>query len=105
MPGVEFLTTLDRLAQGTWILDAAPFFREDEDRPGALPHCWDVTSDTLAARGAKLLKARELILLKSATWDGTDWSAASRAGLVDAYFAAALADAPGLPVRWINLRA
>ena len=47
----------------------------DDDRPDALPHHWDITSDSLAARAAILAKARELILLKSADSAGvTDWS-------------------------------
>ncbi len=87
------------------ILDPLPFFHADDQNGDHLPHCWHVTSDSLAVRAAVLLPAREFILLKSASWDGDDWDAASRAGVVDGYFAAALRQAPdSLRVRVINLR-
>jgi 5-(aminomethyl)-3-furanmethanol phosphate kinase len=90
---------------GFAILDPAPFFRADEGRPNHLPHAWNVTSDSLAARVAALAEARELILLKSAAWAGPDWDAASRAGVVDAYFNDALKQAPAeMHVGVINLR-
>lgn len=87
------------------ILDAYPFFRADERRAEHLPHRWDVTSDSLAVRAAVLLGATDLILLKSASWAGSDWTAASEAGLVDPYFPQALRQAPTqLGVRLVNLR-
>jgi aspartokinase-like uncharacterized kinase len=73
------------------ILDPLPFFQEDESRPDPLPHAWHVTSDSLAVRAAKLLRARELILLKSIVFDGVNWQAASERGVVDRYFVQALA--------------
>ena len=60
------------------VLDAFPFFLADDMRPDHLPHCWQVTSDSLAARAAVLAQACELILLKSSGWVGTDWEAAAR---------------------------
>ncbi len=92
-------------ASGLAILDPAPFFQADERRPNHLPHSWQVTSDSLAVRAAVLLQARTLILLKSVAWAGDDWSAASRAGVVDGYFAQALQQAPAeMCVRVVNLR-
>lgn len=89
-----------------WILDALPFFLDDERRPDHLPHLWQVTSDSLAVRAAIVANARELILLKSMTWKSSGWTEASRAGVVDAYFAQAMRQAPAeMRVRWINLRA
>jgi aspartokinase-like uncharacterized kinase len=90
---------------GSYVLDALPFFQADEMRSDHLPHCWHITSDSLAVRLATLVKARELILLKSIDWPGTDWAAASRAGIVDGYFTEAVQKAPiNLRVRIVNLR-
>jgi aspartokinase-like uncharacterized kinase len=93
-------------ASGWYVLDALPFFQADECRDNPLPHRWDVTSDSLAVRAAMVAQARELMLLKSIDWSGGDWAEASRAGIVDGYFAAALRRAPaGMRVRVMNLRA
>lgn len=87
------------------ILDAYPFFLDDEARPDHLPHRWDVTSDSLAVRVAGLLKAQELILLKSTDWAGENWDLAHKAGVVDAYFPSALQQLNhALRVRVVNLR-
>jgi aspartokinase-like uncharacterized kinase len=75
----------------------------DVGRPGALPHSWDVTSDSLAARLVELTNARELILLKSVTIPPEmDWTEASRRGYVDAYFPTMVAR--GVKARAVNLR-
>jgi aspartokinase-like uncharacterized kinase len=93
-------------ASGWHILDAFPFFREDEMRADHLPHGWQVTSDSLAARAAVLAGARTLILLKSVGWDGSDWTEAARVGIVDDYFARAVQQASeALHVQIVNLRA
>src|SRR5439155_904080 len=87
------------------ILDAYPFFLADEASGEALPHHWDVTSDSLAVRAAVLARAQELILLKSTAWQGSDWTEATRTALVDEYFATALrAASRGLQTRIVNLR-
>ena len=83
------------------ILDPFPFFQADELRSDPLPHDWQVTSDSLTVRVAKLAEARELILLKSADWHGSDWNGAS---IVDGYFAEALRSVPTMRVRVVNLR-
>src|SRR6185312_2367106 len=86
-------------------LDALPFFRADEASVDHLPHCWSVTSDSLAVRAATLLGATELILLKSVEWHGSNWPEASRNSVVDAYFTEALEQAEqALRVRIVNLR-
>jgi aspartokinase-like uncharacterized kinase len=52
-----------------------------------LPPSWDVTSDSIAARVAHLLRARELVLLKSAPLPPrVDRDEAARLGLVDPAF-------------------
>lgn len=87
------------------ILDAYPFFRNDEATSAPLPHRWDVTSDSLAVRVAARVGAIELILLKSIAWEGNDWDTAARKGIVDPFFAQALRKyAPGLKVTVVNLR-
>jgi aspartokinase-like uncharacterized kinase len=92
-------------ASGWYLLDALPFFRADESNAGHLPHSWRVTSDSLAVRAAVLAKARELILLKSVSWPGTDWTEAMHAGIVDAYFMDALRQSPSdMRIRIVNLR-
>jgi aspartokinase-like uncharacterized kinase len=89
------------------VLDAHAFVRVDEGRPGCLPHCWEVTSDAVAARAAVVGRAERLILLKSVPVpEGMAWDEAARRGLVDAWFARALAQAPGtLAVSGVNFRA
>ena len=63
------------------------FLREDEGRPGALPHTWDVTADSIAARVAIVLEAERLILLKSIDIPpGMSWTEAADTGWVDRHF-------------------
>jgi aspartokinase-like uncharacterized kinase len=86
------------------MIDAYAFAREDETQPGRLPHTWSVTSDSVAARVACVAEARELVLLKSVAWSGSDWQAAACQGSVDAYFPQVLRQRPELRVRLVNLR-
>jgi aspartokinase-like uncharacterized kinase len=72
----------------TPIIDLLAVARADDGRPGCLPHCWSVTSDSLAARVAILIQAPKLILLKSTSIpEGINWAEAGRRGLVDPIFA------------------
>ena len=69
-----------------------------------LPHSWDVTSDSIAARLVEVLPAKELVLLKSAlpASEARSLQHAADAGYVDCCFPRF---ASGLPViRCINLR-
>jgi aspartokinase-like uncharacterized kinase len=85
------------------VQDLGSLARRDEGRPGCLPHCWDVTSDSLAARVAEVMGAREFILLKSVTIPPEmDWAEASRRGFVDGYFPTMIAR--GVKARTVNLR-
>lgn len=85
------------------VLDLYSFARADEGQPGALPHCWTVTSDSLAARVARVTGAGELLLLKSTSLPvGMDWTVAGKRGLVDTYFAEVAGNS--LAVRFINFR-
>ena len=87
-------------ATEVFILDPFAFCQEDDRRMGALPHTWQVTSDSIAVRVATCAEAAELVLLKSVPpcLDG-EWN-----GMVDDYFAEALRQAPALRVRVINFR-
>jgi 5-(aminomethyl)-3-furanmethanol phosphate kinase len=97
-----FLRTL--LGQNEWtILDALAFCRADDRQPGALPHNWSVTSDSVAARAAEVRSA-ELVLLKSADAPPGNIAAWAAAGYVDAYFPT-IVERTKLTVRAINLRA
>lgn len=72
----------------TPVLAPRRFLEEDERGTiDAIPHSWDVTSDSIAAHVAHRLGAPSLVLLKSAPLpcSATPESAA-RAGLVDPYF-------------------
>ncbi len=103
LPGTPIVASpLDTAPLG--ILDAFAFAQRDEAQPGHLPHLWDATSDSLAVRAAIVGQARELVLLKSIDWDGHDWQAAARAGVVDPYFPRIMQHAPDLHVRVVNLR-
>ncbi len=72
----------------------------------ALPHCWSVTSDSIAARVAVLAEADHLVLLKSVTIPpGMDWEEAAEHGYVDQWFARTIQPAlPRLQVKAVNLR-
>lgn len=67
-----------------------------------LPHTWDVTSDTIAARVAQRLGGSELFLLKSVPPPvGCDVERASQLGLVDRWFPI---EASGLSISYVNMR-
>lgn len=92
------------LQEGIVILDALHFARSDVKNADRLPHCWDVTSDSIAARVAAVIQARELILLKSVTIpDDMTWTKAAELGHVDPYFARTIP--PQVRVRALNFRA
>jgi hypothetical protein len=87
------------------VLDPLTFAAADELRYGRLPHSWEVTSDSIAARVAVVAEARRLILLKSSTCpEPMDWSKASRDGFVDVYFHRVIAGTT-VQVEAVNLRA
>ncbi len=88
------------------ILEPLPFLTqwEAQGRQPQLPHCWEVTSDSIAAFAAAVCAADELVLLKSCPLPEkplTRSEAATR-GLVDEYFPRA--SAPLRRVRAVCLR-
>jgi 5-(aminomethyl)-3-furanmethanol phosphate kinase len=73
------------------ILDACPFVLADDASADRLPHSWDVTSDSIAARVARVVGARRLVLLKSVgASDGASCVDLVRQGIVDRFFTQAL---------------
>jgi 5-(aminomethyl)-3-furanmethanol phosphate kinase len=73
------------------ILDAYPFALADEASSDHLPHSWEVTSDSIAARVAHVVGARRLVLLKSvAAPDGACGADLVCRGIVDRFFTQAL---------------
>ncbi len=87
------------------VFDCTRFLIADEPTfPGnALPHTWEATSDSIAARLAAAIGADELVLLKSADIpSGTTRAELSAAGYVDEFFPLAAASLPR--VRCVNLR-
>jgi aspartokinase-like uncharacterized kinase len=109
LTGVAVVGDPERIAEGgerVCLLDAHAFACLDERRHGRrLPHTWDVTSDSVAARVAIVTGATALVLLKSmALPAGVSWDEAGRLGLVDPLFATVLQGAVGLEVRVENWR-
>ncbi|NIP85992.1 MAG: hypothetical protein GTO03_10685 [Planctomycetales bacterium] len=108
--GLQLVTQRDDLdtavgSAGCVVLDPYAFLAGDEAAvaEGGLPHGWEVTSDSIAARLARATLADELVLLKSALpRRGASWSEVVGQGLIDAYFPLAVAGVSS--VRWVNLR-
>jgi len=91
-------------ASAVRVLDCLAFSLEDDERPGALPHSWGVTTDSIAARAAVVYEAERLVLLKSVNVDvGTAWEVAAERGWVDPHFPRVVADA-AFPVEVVNFR-
>jgi aspartokinase-like uncharacterized kinase len=83
------------------ILDPArmPIGKGDDD----LPHSWETTSDSIAARIASVARARLLILLKSVSLpEQMGWGEAALRGYVDRQFAGQIDGS--FEVRFINFR-
>jgi len=69
-----------------------------------VPHSWDVTSDSIAARIARDHRAERLVLLKSVDVPvGTRWETAVALGWVDPYFPQIMAGT-ALAVEFVNFR-
>lgn len=92
---------------GTTIFGPSPWLRHNEPGlPGVwLARDWHTTSDAIAARLAIVLRADELVLLKSSLprrGSSLDLAALSRFGYVDEMIAKLSVDLP--PTRFVNLR-
>jgi 5-(aminomethyl)-3-furanmethanol phosphate kinase len=85
------------------ILDALAFAFADEASEDHLPHCWQATSDSIAARVAKVFGAKEVILLKSVDIAAeVTREEAAKLGYVDSLFSSTLGSA--IQTRFINFR-
>lgn len=98
---LQAIEATDRLI----VFETERWLRGLESSPGlCLPHTWDVTSDSIAARLASALAAEELVLLKSSA-PPEPWKSlrdAADAGYLDRHFPIA---AEGLQrVRFVDLR-
>jgi 5-(aminomethyl)-3-furanmethanol phosphate kinase len=92
----DFTQAADARALGRLPILAPRLFLGDDDRSSdPLPHAWMTTTDSIAARLAVRLDARELVLLKSTPLPpGVDRLEAARLGLVDEEFPRAAAGVP-----------
>jgi aspartokinase-like uncharacterized kinase len=89
------------------ILDPFPFALANDACSDRLPHSWETTSDSLAARVATVAGVHRLVLLKSCDLPADmTWAEATRRGLVDKHFAAILASiSPRLQeIKVVNFR-
>jgi len=107
---LDTVTELDELvaanpSHACVVFDSYLFLTKEETRADGqrLPHGWQVTSDSIAARLAQVTRADELVLLKSALPErAATWRDVVRCGLVDDYFPEAVM--PVSHVRYVNLR-
>jgi aspartokinase-like uncharacterized kinase len=110
LPEAALATRFDELAGPPdagrlWVFATEQFLRcaEPSLRGPPLPHSWDVTSDSIAARLAEALAAQELVLLKSCLPDpASRREALAESGYTDRYFPRAAAMVPR--VRCVDLR-
>jgi aspartokinase-like uncharacterized kinase len=102
IPGAEYdAHPAVRIRVPVTVLDAHMFCR---CAAPDLPHSWEVTSDSIAARAAAVWGADRLVLLKSIDVPpGTPWDEAAARGWVDPYFPRALAGFAGT-AEAVNLR-
>lgn len=112
LPRAQRLFTLSELQSsistsqpGAVVFDPREFLKTHEPHfPGTrLPHTWQATSDSIAARLAETLAADDLVLLKSADPPPGDFHDLATAGYLDSFFPQiALVNRS---VRLVNIRA
>lgn len=109
VPGLVVVDRIDGLTPA-WSRCETPVFAprrflEGEDRVEAnpLPHRWEVTSDSIAARLAVRIRSAQVVLLKSADAPpGIDRTTAASLGLVDPAFPGVAREIPRIVL--VNLR-
>lgn len=86
------------------VLDGHAFGKLDQGFSESLPHSWDATTDSLAARAAATFRADRLVLLKSVDIPtGTSWTEAVERGWVDSHFTRVV-EAGDYAVETLNFR-
>ena len=86
------------------MIDCLAFARSDDDNPLSLPHIWQVTTDSIAARIAMTYGCQRLVLLKSLDVpNDTTWEVAAKNGWVDDYFPT-IAIPATFPIETLNFR-
>ena len=99
VPGLELADSVESI-EPLWKAGKLPVFAPYQ----SLPRRWRVTSDSIAARMARVFRARELILLKSTTFpERMSMTEAAELGMVDEYFPTAARDLQRVVA--VNLRA
>lgn len=111
-PDANFTDRFEQLQQelansgpdGLWLFSPEEFLQrvEPQVQGPRLPSDWTTTSDSIAARVASALLARELVLLKSADPPEHDVQMLAVHGYVDRFFPQAARYVPS--VRYVNLR-
>lgn len=102
LPGFALVADPNRMSR-SGVLDPFAFAERDEGQPGRLPHTWDATSDSVAARAA-IVGRGSLVLLKSVDLPpGMSWEQAADQGHVDPLTPGLIRES-GLSVRVVNLR-
>jgi aspartokinase-like uncharacterized kinase len=85
------------------VLASEAFLRRDDTSPDAVPHNWEVTSDSIAARAAVCFEAAELVFAKSVSLPKKrDIAAVQSRRLIDSHFQSLAESIPR--VGWVNLR-
>lgn len=105
--GAEIVTSLDSLrgiSADFCLFAVEEFLRNIDSRSASpLPRGWDVTSDSIAARVAAEIAARELVLIKSCLPAANlNWQQLAASGYVDNYFPEIVHDIN--KVRCVNAR-
>jgi aspartokinase-like uncharacterized kinase len=86
------------------VLALEPLLRSAEQTgERALPHCWDVTTDSLAAWATQWLGAERLVLVKSCPPPVGGAREAAEAGLVDSWFPRSIQGIEAID--WVDLSA
>ncbi len=85
-------------------IDCLAFAQSDDDKPMSLPHTWQVTTDSLAARIAVVHGCTRLVLLKSLEIpEGTSWDVAAKNGWIDEHFPT-IANSATFLIEMVNFR-
>lgn len=108
LPHLKWIDNLDQVNEkdGHYIFDCRNWLEQTDP----LPHSWEVTSDSIAAKLAIDYRMNGLILLKSVPLpksDSVDWHQLAQRQMIDQYFAKIVETDScqnRLSIDWVNLR-